>query len=75
MTNPNLKQWFVGRARALSKEREIFRSTLMTGLIAESVGLGVPADAEYFAAAYSDPIGCDYWTTHMSEPMSVGGFA
>jgi hypothetical protein len=75
MTNPDLKQQFVDRARALSKESEIFRSTLMTALIAESVGLGVPAESEFFAAAYGDPVGRDYWNAHLSEPMRVGAFA
>jgi hypothetical protein len=75
MINLDLKQQFIGRARALSKAPEVFRSTLMTALIAESVGLGVPAEAEYFAAAYGDPAGGDYWNAHLSEPVRVGAFA
>ena len=75
MINLRLKQRFVDRARALSKEPEIFRSTLMTALITELVGLGVPAEAEYFEAAYGDPAGRDYWKAHLSEPMRVGAFA
>jgi hypothetical protein len=63
------------RAKALSEQPEIFRSTLMTALIADSVGLGVPAESEYFAAAYGDPAGRDYWNAHLSEAMRVGAFA
>jgi hypothetical protein len=75
MNNPDLKEQFVERARRLSEEPEIFRSRLMTGLIAESAGLGVPAEAEYFAAAYGDSAGRDYWNAHLSEPIPVGAFA
>jgi len=71
----NLYDPFRERAKALRNQPEIFRSTLMTALIAESVGLGVPAEAEYFTAAYGDPAGSDYWNAHLSEPMQVGAFA
>jgi hypothetical protein len=47
----------------------------MTALIADSVGLGVPADVDYFMAAYGDSAGRDYWNAHLSEPMRVGAFA
>jgi hypothetical protein len=75
MINLDLKQQFIERARTLSKEPEIFRSTLMTALIAESVGLGVRAEAEYFTAAYGDPAGSDYWNANLSQSMRVGAFA
>jgi hypothetical protein len=75
MTNPDLKQKFVDRARSLSKESENSRSTLMTALIAESVGLGVAGESEYFTPAYGDPTGSDYWNAYLSEPMRVGAFA
>lgn len=75
MSKDELKHWFIERAKALSKEPEIFRSVLMTSLIAESVGFGIPADAEYFEAAYGDRAGRGYWDAYLSEPMRVGAFA
>ena len=75
MSNTELKERFVERARALSEEREIFRCTQMTSLICDSVGFGVPDDAKYFAAAYGDPAGREYWRTYLSEPMRIAEFS
>jgi hypothetical protein len=75
MTNLDLKQHFVDRARALSKEPEIFRCTLLTSLICEAIPFGAAAEAEFFDAAYDDPTGRDYWDAHLSEPMPVPKFA
>ena len=63
------------RAKALTAQPEICRSTLMTTLIAESIALGVSAEDEYFMAAYDDPTGRVYWDAHLSEPMRIGAFA
>jgi hypothetical protein len=75
MTNLDLKQQFIARAKALSKEPEIFRCTLLTSLICEAIPFGLASEAEFFEAAYGDPTGRDYWDAQLSEPLLVGKFA
>jgi hypothetical protein len=75
MARQTLKEDFLDRAKDLSKEREIYRCTLLTSLISESIPFGVCAEGEFFVAAYGDPAGRAYWDAHLSEPILVGKFA
>jgi len=75
MKDHHLRENFIARAKALSKEPEIFRCTLLTSLICESIPFGVCTEADFFDATYGDPAGRDYWKSYLSEPMRVGAFA
>ena len=74
MKDHHLRKNFIARAKALSKEPEIFRCTLLTSLIRESIPFGVCTEAEFFDATYGDPTGRDYWKSFLSEPMRVSAF-
>ena len=70
-----LKQQFLDRAKALSKQPEVFRCQLVTQLICDTVAFGVRAEAEIFEAVYGDPSGRKYWDAHLSEAISAYSFA
>jgi hypothetical protein len=70
-----LKQQFLDRAKALSKQPEAFRCPQVTQLICDTLAFGVRAEAEIFQAVYGDPGGRKYWDAHLSEAIPVYSLA
>jgi len=72
---PALKQQFLDRAKALSKQPEAFRCPQVTQLLCDMLALGVRDEGEIFQTVYGDPGGREYWGAHLSEPIGAYSLA
>jgi hypothetical protein len=66
-----LKQQFFDRAKALSKQPEIFRCDQVALVIGDMLAFRVRDEAEIFQIVYGDPSGRRYWNAHLSESISI----
>jgi hypothetical protein len=66
-----LQNEFLARAKSLANLREVYRSSLVTQLVRESLAVGLRLEAKIFEAAYGDPAGREYWKGQLSEPILV----